>query len=81
MKILPKKSYILLAISLVIIICCIGMYNYRKPLTFNKTLNATIRPNPNHDPGAVMILRKTTVEINAKMYRGLYAGIFDNKIN
>jgi len=71
MKKFSKKSYILVAISLVIIICYIGMHNYRKPITFHKTVNAIIRPNLSDNPRMDVILRETTVEINAKMYREL----------
>lgn len=72
MKKLQKKSYILVVITLVIITCCVGLYNYRKPISFHKTVNAIIRPNPIDNPRVDVILRETTVEINAKMYRGLY---------
>ena len=70
MKKLPIKRFILVAISL-IIICGIAMYNYRKPIAFHQRLNAIIKPNPSDSPQMDVILKKTTVEINANMYRRL----------
>jgi len=76
MKKFPIKSCILVAISL-IIICGITMCNYRKQIAFHQKINAIIRPNPSDNPRMDVILKKTTVEINAKIYRRLC----DVKIN
>lgn len=81
MKKLSKKSYLLISIGIITFICIIGINSYRKPITFHKNVNAIIKPNPRDDARSTVILRETNVEINAEMYRGVYAGIFDNKIN
>ncbi len=67
MKKLSKKNYIFIMISIIIIIYCIGMYNYRKPITIHKTFsNALVIKS-----GTKKIAK---VEINAKLYRGIYGG-------
>lgn len=79
MRKLSKKSYILIAISLIIITCCVRIYKRRKPITFHKTVNAQIRTNLSDKQNEDMVLRETTVEIDAKMYGGLWR-IIKNKI-
>jgi len=76
-----KKSYMFFTVSLLIGIFVIGIYNYKQPITFHKTVNAIIRPNPINDSRAEIILKQTTAVINAKMYKGTYSGLFDNKIH
>lgn len=70
MKKLSKKTYILVAISITMLIYFIGMYNYKKPITIHKTFNEVIVTNPSSKE----VLKKTTIEINAKLYRGVYTG-------
>lgn len=67
MKKLSKRTYILIAICITMIIYFIGMYNYRKPITIHKTFsNVIVR-----DQGTKKIVM---AEVNAKLYRGIYAG-------
>jgi len=67
MKRLSKRTYILIAISIAILIYLIGMYNYRKPIAIQKTYsNVTLL-----ESGIKKIVK---VEINAKLYRGIYRG-------
>ena len=67
MRKLSKRTYILIAICITMIIYFIGMYNYRKPITIHKTFtNVIVR-----DQGTKKIVM---AEINAKLYRGIYMG-------
>ena len=70
MKKLSKSTYILVPIIIVILISFIGMYNYRKPITIHKIFNEAIVM----EKGSKVVLKKTTIEINAKLHRGLYRG-------
>ena len=70
MKKLSKSTYILVPIIIVILISFIGMYNYRKPITIHKIFNEAIVM----EKGSKVVLKKTTIEINAKLNRGLYRG-------
>ncbi|MBW9159519.1 hypothetical protein [Clostridium tagluense] len=67
MKKLSKRTYILIAICITIIIYFIGIYNYRKPITIHKTFSNVIVLNT----GTKNIVK---TEINAKLYRGIYMG-------
>lgn len=70
MKKLSKKTYILITISIITVIYFIGMYNYRKPIDIHKTFNDAIITKK----GSREVLKKTTIKIDAKLYRGLYRG-------
>jgi hypothetical protein len=70
MKKLSKSTYILVPVIIVILIYLIGMYNYRKPITIHKTFNEAVVM----EKGSKVILKKTTIEVNAKLHRGLYRG-------
>lgn len=70
MKKLSKGTFILIPIILAILISFIGIYNYRKPITIHKMFNEAIVIKPSSKE----ILKKTTIELNAKLYRGLYRG-------
>jgi len=70
MKKLSKSTFILIPIIITILISFIGIYNYRKPITIHKMFNEAIVIKPSRKE----ILKKTTIEINAKLYRGLYRG-------
>ena len=67
MKKLSKRTYILIAISIIMLIYLIGIYNYRKPITIHKTYNNVTVSKPDTKK-----ISKT--EINAKIYRGIYGG-------
>ncbi|GCD12368.1 hypothetical protein [Clostridium tagluense] len=67
MKKLSKRTYILIAICITVIIYFIGIYNYRKPITIHKTFSNVIVLNT----GTKNIVK---AEINAKLYRGIYMG-------
>jgi len=70
MRKLPKRTYILIPIFIIVLIYFIGMYNYRKPIIIHKVFNEVIVIKPSTKE----VLKKTTIEINAKLYRGLYRG-------
>ncbi|OOM77599.1 hypothetical protein [Clostridium sp. BL-8] len=74
MKVFSKKIYILVSISIIAIICFIGMYNYKKPIAIHKTFNEAIVTKPSGKE----VLKKTTIEIDANLYRGLYTGSIFN---
>ena len=67
MKKLSKRTYILIAIGITMIVYSTGMYNYRKPITLHKTFsNVIVR-----DQSAKKIVM---AEVNDKLYRGIYTG-------
>jgi len=70
MKKISKSIYILVPIIIVILISLIGMYNYRKPVTLHKVFNDAIVVKKSNKE----MLKKTTIEINTKLHRGLYRG-------
>lgn len=74
MKTFSKRTYILVSISIIAIICFIGMYNYKKPILIHKTFNEASVTKA----GSKEILKKTTIEIDANLYRGLYRGSIFN---
>jgi len=67
MKKVSKRTYILVAICIIMLIYFIGMYNYRKPIAIHKTFSDVILSNQ----GTKEIVK---TEINAKLYRGIYRG-------
>lgn len=70
MKRLSKMIYILVPIIIVIFIYFIGMYNYRKPITVHKVFNEAIIVKKSNSE----VIKKTTIEINTKVHRGIYRG-------
>lgn len=42
MRAFLKKTYILVSISIIGIICFVGMYNYKKPIVIHKTFNEAV---------------------------------------
>jgi hypothetical protein len=70
LKNLPKKIYILAPITIMILTYFTVMYNYRKPITVHKIFNEAIITKP----GSLEVLKETSIEINAKLHRGLYRG-------
>ena len=71
MKKLSKRTYILIAISIIMLVYFIGINNYRKPITIYKTFSNVIVLKQ----GFTKIAK---IEINAKLYRGLYEGSISN---
>lgn len=71
-----NKSYIWITLSF-IIICCMEFHDYKKPVPFNKTLNAIIRPHPIDNPSVDIILRETKIKINATMYINSFDPVAD----
>ncbi|MBI6872336.1 hypothetical protein [Clostridium aciditolerans] len=67
MKRLSKKTYVIIAISIIILIYIIGMYKYRKPITIHKTFSNVLVIKPGTQ-------NTVKAEINAKIYRGIYRG-------
>ena len=67
MKKLSKRTYILIAISIIMLIYLIGIHNYRKPITIHKTFNNVIVSKSD-------IKKISKIEINGKIYRGIYGG-------
>jgi hypothetical protein len=74
MKAFSKRIYILVSIIIIVIICSIGMSNYKKPVPIHKTFNEAIVTKA----GSKETLKKTTIEIDANLYRGLYTGSIFN---
>jgi hypothetical protein len=71
MKKLSKRTYILIIISVTMLTYLIGMYNYRKPITIQKTFSNIIISNPNID-------KIEKIQINAKLHKGIYEGSIAN---
>jgi hypothetical protein len=67
MKKLSKRTYILTIISVTMLIYFIGMYNYRKPVAIYKSFSNILISKPN-------IEKIAKIELNAKLYRGIYEG-------
>ena len=67
MKKLSKRTYTIIIICVITLIYFIGINNYRKPIIINKTFNSITVSNPN-------IKKIAKIDINAKLYRGLYYG-------
>ncbi|WML34517.1 hypothetical protein [Clostridium sp. OS1-26] len=67
MKKLSKRTYILIAICITMLIYFIGIYNYGKPITIHKTFSNVIVLKS----GTEKIVK---AELNAKLYRGIYQG-------
>lgn len=70
MKKISKRIYILAPIIIVIVIFLIGMNNYTRPITIHKVFTDAIvtRKDGNEE------LKKATIEIDAKVFRGIYTG-------
>lgn len=67
MKKLSKKSYIIIAISIITFIYTTGMYKYRKPVIIHKTFSNVLVIKSG-------IQSTVNAEINGKIYRGIYSG-------
>ena len=74
MRVFSKKNYILVSIGIIVIICFIGMYNYKKPIAIHKVFNEVIVTKSSSNE----VLKKATIEIDANLYRGLYKGSIFN---
>lgn len=70
MKKLSKSIYILILIIIFILIYLVGMHNYRKPITLHKTFDQAIIVKKSSGE----VIKKSTIEINAKIFRGIYSG-------
>jgi hypothetical protein len=70
MKKFTKKNYIFMFIGVAIIVSFVLFNNYKKPIDIHIVFNDAVIRKSNSNEG----LKDTTIEINAKIYRGIYRG-------
>lgn len=70
MKKITKKNIFIILISAAVFVGFISFNNYKKPIEVHKVFNNAVTRKPSSNDG----LKKSTIEINAKLYRGKYRG-------